>query len=102
MEPKFILESLLFSAQRPMSVKELREVFVNAATEENADEAAKPFKKIKEDEISAARGCQFRHAFKKRRVMVLHGLQRSPKVALESLKLGVTGKPGKSREFLGR
>ena len=47
MEIKFILESLLFSAQRPMSVKELREVFVNAATEENPDEAAKPFKKIK-------------------------------------------------------
>lgn len=54
MEPKFILESLLFSAQRPMSVKELREVIVNAATEENADEAAKPFKKIKEDDLAVA------------------------------------------------
>ena len=52
MEIKFILESLLFSAQRPMSVKELREVFINAATEENADEAAKPFKKVKEDDLS--------------------------------------------------
>jgi segregation and condensation protein B len=54
MEIKFILESLLFSAQRPMSVKELREVFVNAATEENAEEAAKAYKKIKEDELAAA------------------------------------------------
>ena len=54
METKFILESLLFSAQRPMSVKELREVLVNAASAEDADEAAKPFKKIKEEEISTA------------------------------------------------
>lgn len=54
MEPKFILESLLFSAQRPLSVKELREIFVNAASEENADEAAKPFKKIKEDDLASA------------------------------------------------
>ena len=54
MEIKFILESLLFSAQRPMSVKELREVLVRAATEENADEAAKPFKKIKEEDLAAA------------------------------------------------
>src|SRR6516165_10385689 len=54
MEIKFILESLLFSAQRPMSVRELREVFVNAASDENADETAKPFKKIKEDDLTAA------------------------------------------------
>jgi segregation and condensation protein B len=54
MEPKFIIESLLFSAQRPMSVKELREVFVNAATAEDADEAARPFKKIKEEELGVA------------------------------------------------
>jgi len=54
MKIKFILESLLFSAQRPMSVQELRGVFVTAATEENADEAAKPFKKIKDDDLAAA------------------------------------------------
>jgi len=54
MEIKFILESLLFSAQRPMSDKELRDVFINAANDEHADEAAKPFKKIKEEDISAA------------------------------------------------
>jgi segregation and condensation protein B len=54
MEIKSILESLLFSAQRPMSLQELRGVFVTAATDENADEAAKPFKKIKDDDIAAA------------------------------------------------
>ena len=54
MELKFILESLLFSAQRPMSAKELREVLVNAAGGENPDDSAKPFKKIKEDELAVA------------------------------------------------
>ena len=39
MELKFILESLLFSAQKPMSVKELRDVLANAAIAENT---AKP------------------------------------------------------------
>jgi len=54
MELKFILESLLFSAQKPMSVKELRDVLANAATAEDADEAAKPFKKTKDDDVTAA------------------------------------------------
>jgi segregation and condensation protein B len=53
MELKYILEALLFSAQRPLSARELREVLVNAATEENADETAKPFKKIKEEDLVA-------------------------------------------------
>jgi segregation and condensation protein B len=54
MELKFILESLLFSAQKPMSVKELRELLANAATAEDADEAAKPFKKTKDDAVTPA------------------------------------------------
>ena len=54
MELKFILESLLFSAQKPMSVKELRDLLANAATAEDADEAVKPFKKTKDDDITAA------------------------------------------------
>ncbi len=54
MELKFILESLLFSAQKPMSVKELRDMLANAATVEDADEGAKPFKKTKEDDVTAA------------------------------------------------
>ena len=54
MELKTILESLLFSAQKPMSVKELRDLLIAAATVEEADEAAKPFKKIKEDDVTTA------------------------------------------------
>ena len=49
MEPKFILESLLFAAQKPMTVRELRDVFQEAV--EHAEEA-KPFKKIKDEEIT--------------------------------------------------
>ena len=54
MELKFILESLLFSAQKPMSVKELRDLLAGAATAEDADEAARPFKKTRDDEVTAA------------------------------------------------
>src|SRR5581483_7488189 len=54
MELKFILESLLFSAQKPLSVKELREVLANAAEAEDADAAAKPFAKVKESDLTAA------------------------------------------------
>jgi segregation and condensation protein B len=54
MELKFILEPLLFSAQKPMSAKELRDVLAGAATAEEAHEAAKPFKKVKEDDVTAA------------------------------------------------
>lgn len=54
MELKFILESLLFSAQKPMTVKELREVLTNAAGEEHAEEAAKALKKVKDEDITAA------------------------------------------------
>ena len=54
MELKFILEPLLFSAQKPMSAKELRDVLANAATAEDADDAAKPYKKVKDDDVTAA------------------------------------------------
>ncbi|MGD1088081.1 MAG: SMC-Scp complex subunit ScpB [Verrucomicrobiota bacterium] len=54
MELKFILESLLFSAQKPLSVKELREVLANAAEHEDADATAKSLAKIKEGELTAA------------------------------------------------
>ncbi len=54
MELKFILESLLFSAQKPMSVKELRDLLTNAAIAEDADESAKPFKKTKDEDVTAA------------------------------------------------
>ena len=51
MELKFILESILFSAQKPLTSKEMRDVLATAAV--NADEA-KPFKKVKEEAIEAA------------------------------------------------
>ena len=54
MELKFILESVLFSAQKPLSVKELRDVLANAADAEDADAAAKPFAKVKESDLTAA------------------------------------------------
>jgi segregation and condensation protein B len=54
MELKFILESLLFSAQKPMTVKELRDTLATAATAEGAEEAAKALKKTKEEDIAAA------------------------------------------------
>jgi segregation and condensation protein B len=54
MELKFILESLLFSAQKPLTPAELREILTNAAEAEGADAVAKTFKKVKESELTAA------------------------------------------------
>lgn len=53
MELKHILEAVLFSAQKPVTPRDLRELF--AATAEQAEEAdAKAFKKVKEEAIVAA------------------------------------------------
>jgi len=54
MELKFILESILFSAQKPLSVKEIREVLANAAEADDADATVKALKKTKEDDVTAA------------------------------------------------
>jgi segregation and condensation protein B len=54
MELKFILESLLFSAQKPMSTKELRDVLATAAGQAEGDETVKAFKKVKDDDVVAA------------------------------------------------
>jgi segregation and condensation protein B len=54
MELKHILESLLFSAQKPMSARELRDVLVDAAANAEGDEAVKALKKTKEDALTAA------------------------------------------------
>src|SRR5881392_2649843 len=54
MELKFILESILFSAQKPMSVKELRDVLANAAEQDDADATVKGLKKTKEDDLVTA------------------------------------------------
>ena len=53
MELKFILESLLFSAQKPLSVKEIRDVLANASEQEDADVAVKAAAKTKETELTA-------------------------------------------------
>src|SRR5262245_9432421 len=52
MELKFILESILFSAQKPLSVKELRDVFANAADTDDADATVKSLAKVKEAEVT--------------------------------------------------
>jgi segregation and condensation protein B len=54
MELKCILESLLFSAQKPLSLSELREVLAAAAEQEGADATVKALKKIKESELTPA------------------------------------------------
>lgn len=50
---KLVLESLLFSAQKPLSTKELRDYLNQAAQDETAPEAA-PFKKAKEEDLQEA------------------------------------------------
>ena len=51
MELKYILEAILFSAQKPLTPKEQRDLLVAAA--QHGDEA-KPFKKTKENDIETA------------------------------------------------
>jgi segregation and condensation protein B len=53
MDLKFILESILFSAQKPLSPKELRDLLSTAA-EGNAE--AKPWAKVKEADLVTALG----------------------------------------------
>ena len=53
MELKSIIEAVLFNSQKPLSPKELRDVF--AQTAENSEEPlAKSFKKTKDEELTAA------------------------------------------------
>jgi segregation and condensation protein B len=54
MELKFILEAILFSAQKPLSVKELREVFANAPNHAEGNETVRALKKVKEPEVVRA------------------------------------------------
>lgn len=53
MELKLILESILFSAQKPLSIKELRDVFAGAPEHAEGNETVRGLKKIKEAELSA-------------------------------------------------
>ena len=54
MELKFILEALLFSAQKPLSLKEIRDVLAGATEHAEGNEAVAVFKKAKEAEITTA------------------------------------------------
>ena len=54
MELKFVLESLLFSAQKPLNAQELRHLLAEAAANAEGDETVKSFKKLKEEVLSAA------------------------------------------------
>lgn len=54
MELKFILEAILFSAQKPMSPKELRDLLAATAADENATEISRAYKKVKEEDLVAA------------------------------------------------
>jgi segregation and condensation protein B len=54
MELKLILEAILFSAQKPLSLKELREVFAGAVEHAEGDESVRGLKKVKEDDLTAA------------------------------------------------
>lgn len=53
MELKYILEAVLFSSQKPLSSRELRDLLAEAA-EKSEDPAVKPFKKSKEGDLTAA------------------------------------------------
>jgi segregation and condensation protein B len=54
MELKFILEAILFSAQKPLSLKELRDVFAAAPEHAQGDAPVRALKKVREDQLTAA------------------------------------------------
>src|ERR1051326_8559854 len=54
MELKLILEAILFSAQKPLSLKELRDVFASAVEHAEGNETVRALKKVKEDQLTAA------------------------------------------------
>jgi segregation and condensation protein B len=54
MELRFILESLLFSAQKPLSTKEIRDVLAGATEHAEGNETVAALKKTKEADLSAA------------------------------------------------
>ena len=54
MELKLVLESLLFSAQKPLTVRELRDVLAAAGGNEDATEATRAYRKLREDDLETA------------------------------------------------
>jgi segregation and condensation protein B len=53
MELKFILEAVLFSAQKPLSTKELRDIFAGAVQHAEGDETVRALRKIKEEQLTS-------------------------------------------------
>lgn len=53
MELKAILESILFSAEKPINPRQLRDLFLTAA-EQSDDESARALKKVREDDLVGA------------------------------------------------
>jgi segregation and condensation protein B len=51
MELKFILEALLFSAQKPLSTKELKDIFASAPEHAEGNETVRGLKRVKECEL---------------------------------------------------
>jgi segregation and condensation protein B len=54
MDLKLILEAILFSAQKPLSLKELREVFAGAVEHAEGDGTARALAKVKDSELNLA------------------------------------------------
>ena len=54
MELKYILEAVLFSAQKPLSLKELRDVFATAVEHGEGNEVARSLKKVKDSQLTSA------------------------------------------------
>lgn len=54
MELKFILEGILFSAQKPLSIKDLRDVFAGAPEHAEGDEQVRALRRVKEADLAAA------------------------------------------------
>jgi segregation and condensation protein B len=54
MELKFILEAVLFSAHKPLSLKEIRDVFAGAVDHAENNETARGLRKVKEEQLTAA------------------------------------------------
>jgi segregation and condensation protein B len=53
MDLKYILEAILFSAQKPLSLKELRDVFAAAVEHAEGNDTVRGLKKIKEESLLA-------------------------------------------------
>lgn len=54
MELKFILEAILFSAQKPLSIKELRDIFAAAVEHAEGNDTVRGLKKVKEEQLTGA------------------------------------------------